>query len=133
MSRRVLTLGKPWEKAALFSLGVVTSGHTLHTAGVTARDAEGRLVGAGDMREQVAQCFRNLGDILAAAGASWDDVVKYTLYTTDIDRFMRETLEVRTPFYRARPAATLVQVSRLVDPGMLVEIEAVVNVPEGRA
>ncbi len=130
MSRQVIKVGKPWEGTALFSLGVVTSGRTLHTAGVTARDPNGRLVGAGDLREQLAQCFRNLNDILAAAGATFEDVVKYTIFTTDIDRYMRESLEVRAPYFGAKPAATLVQVSRLVDPEMLVEIEAIVHLPE---
>jgi enamine deaminase RidA (YjgF/YER057c/UK114 family) len=130
MSRQVIQVGKPWESTALFSLGVVTSGRTLHTAGITARDPQGRLIGAADMRKQVAQCFSNLGDILATAGASFDDVVKYTIYTTDIDRFTRETHEVRASFFSAKPAATLVEVSRLIDPGMLVEIEAVVHLPE---
>lgn len=129
MSRQVITTGKPWEGTVLFSLGVVTTGRTLHTAGITARDPQGRLVGAGDVREQVAQCFRNLGDILAAAGAGFEDVVKYTIFTTDIDRFVRETLEVRAPFFGGKPAATLVEVSRLIDPDMLVEIEAIVHLP----
>ena len=132
MSRTVVKVGKPWEETALFSLGVVTTGRTLHTAGVTARDPDGQLVGAGDMRAQVAQCFRNLTDILDAAGAEWKDVVKFTLFTTDIDRFTRETLDVRAPFFAGRPAATLVEVSRLIHPDMLVEIEAIVHLPEAR-
>lgn len=131
--RQVVTVGKPWESTVLFSLGVVTGGRTLHTAGITARDPQGALVGAGDMREQVAQCFRNLADILEAAGTGFAHVVKYTIYTTDIDRFMGETAEVRAPFFGGKPGATLVEVSRLVDPGMLVEIEAVVHVPEAGA
>jgi enamine deaminase RidA (YjgF/YER057c/UK114 family) len=130
MSRQVVTAGKPWETSVLFSLGVVSTGRTLHTAGMTARDPQGRLVGAGDLREQVAQCFRNLGDVLAAAGAHWEDVVKYTIFTTDIDRFVRETYEVRAPYFVGKPAATLVEVSRLIDPGMLVEIEAIVHLPQ---
>lgn len=130
MSRRVVQVGKPWESAVRFSLGVVHSGQTLHTAGVTARDADGQVVGEGDIREQTAQCFRNLGDILDAAGARWEDVVKYTLYTTDIERFHNETLELRAPYFAGRPAATLLEVSRLIDPRMLVEIEAVVHLPQ---
>ena len=132
MSREVVKVGKPWEAKALFSLGVVASGRTLHTAGVTARDPEGRLVGAGDMPEQVAQCFRNLNDILAAAGTSFEHVIKYTIYTTDIDRFVRETYDARARYFDAKPGATLVEVSRLIDPGMLVEIEAIVHVPGDR-
>ncbi|MGE0348418.1 RidA family protein [Hydrogenophaga sp.] len=129
MSRRVVEVGKPWENAVRFSMGVVHSGLTLHTAGITARDPEGRIVGEGDIREQTAQCFRNLDDIIKAAGARWEDVVKYTLYTTDIERFHTETLEIRAPYFVGKPAATLLEVSRLIDPRMLVEIEAVVHLP----
>lgn len=133
MSREVIRLGKPWEQKMRFSLGVVTAGRTLHTAGVTARDPQGEVVGEGDIRAQTAQCFANLGDILAAAGARWEDVVKYTIFTTDIDRFYNETLALRAPYFVGSPAATLVEVSRLVDPRMLVEIEAVVHLGAGDA
>lgn len=129
MSRRVVEVGKPWESTVKFSLGVVHSGLTLHTAGVTARDSQGQLVGEGDMREQTAQCFRNLDDIIQAAGARWEDAVKLTLYTTDIERFHTETIELRAPYFVGKPAATLLEVSRLIDPRMLVEVEAVVHLP----
>jgi 2-iminobutanoate/2-iminopropanoate deaminase len=126
MARTVLNLGKKFETTVPFSLGVISSGRMLHTAGITARDADGAVVGEGDMRAQVAQCFANLGDILAAAGTSFDKVVKFTIYTTDIDRFNNDTRDIRYPYFSGRPAATLVEVSKLVDPRMLVEIEAIV-------
>ncbi|MFL6790598.1 MAG: Rid family hydrolase [Bradyrhizobium sp.] len=126
MSRQPLRLGKEFENKVAFSLGVVASGRFLHTAGITARDRNGDVVGVGDMKAQVAQCFANLGDVLAAAGAGFGDVVKYTIYTTDIDLFDRSTREIRFPYFVDRPASTLIQVSRLIDPRMLVEIEAVV-------
>jgi 2-iminobutanoate/2-iminopropanoate deaminase len=125
-----LRLGKPWEDKVFFSLGVVSSGRFLHTAGVTARDPDGKVVGAGDMRAQTLQCFQNIGDILRAAGARWEDVVKYTLYTTDIERFDTETRELRAPYFVGRPGATLVEVSRLIHRDMLIEIEAIVALPE---
>jgi enamine deaminase RidA (YjgF/YER057c/UK114 family) len=128
MTTTALTLGKHFETTVPFSLGVISSGRLLHTAGITARDANGEIVGEGDMRAQVAQCFANLTDILAKAGTSFDKVVKFTIYTTDIDRFNRDTRDIRFPYFSARPAATLVEVSRLVDPRMLVEIEAIVGV-----
>ena len=126
MSRRALTLGRGFEKKVVFSLGVVSSGRLLHTAGITARDAEGDVVGAGDMRAQVKQCFENVGSVLAAAGAGFADVVKYTIYTTNIDLFETTTRDLRFPYFVDRPACTLVEVSRLIDPKMMVEIEAVV-------
>ncbi len=125
MSRTALELGKPFEKTVPFSLGVVSSGRMLHTAGITARDANGDVVGAGDMRAQVTQCFANLGDILEAAGGSFANVVKFTIFTTDIETFNAKTRDIRFPYFIDRPAATLVEVSKLVDPRMLVEIEAI--------
>lgn len=132
-ARHVIRLGKPWEDKVHFSLGVVHSGRTLHTAGVTARDEQGEVVGVDDIVAQTAQCFTNLGHILEAAGACWDDVIKFTLFTTDIERFHRETLALRAPFFRGKPAATLIEVARLIDRRMLVEIEAVVSLPEAQA
>lgn len=126
MTRTALALGKAFEKTVAFSLGVISSGRILHTAGITARDADGEVVGDGDMRAQVTQCFANLTDILHAAGASFGNVVKFTIFTTDIDWFDRDTRDIRFPHFNGRPAATLVQVSKLVDPRMLVEIEAIV-------
>lgn len=130
MTRKVLRLGKPFEDKVPFSLGVVSSGRFLHTAGITARDPDGKVVGAGDMRAQVQQCFDNLADILKCAGAGFEQVVKYTIYTTDIETFDQESRNIRLPYFVERPAATLIEVSKLIDPDMLVEIEAIVNLPE---
>ena len=126
MTRQALQLGKHFETTVPFSLGVISSGRMLHTAGITARDANGEVVGAGDMRAQVTQCFANLADILKAAETSFERVVKFTIFTTDIDRFNSDTRDIRFPYFSGRPAATLVEVSKLVDPRMLVEIEAIV-------
>jgi len=84
------------------------------------------------MRAQVTQCFANLADILAAANAKFQNVIKFTMFTTDIDAFNRETRDIRLPHFSGRPAATLVEVSKLVDPRMLVEIEAIVSLVENR-
>ena len=129
MARQSLKLGKPFEDTVPFSLGVIASGRFLHTAGITARDRSGKLVGAGDIVAQVQQCFNNLSDILEKAGAGFDQVIKYTIYVTDIDAFDVATRNVRWPYFVDRPAATLLQVSRLIDPDMMVEIEAIVHLP----
>lgn len=126
MTRKPLRTGKHWEGTVAFSLGVVAEGRFLHTAGITARADDGSVVGAGDMRAQVARCFENLGDVLRVAGADWDKVVKYTIFTTDIERFDRDTRDIRLPFFVDRPAATLVEVRKLIHPEMLVEVEAIV-------
>jgi len=128
-TRKDLRLGKPLEDKIPFSLGVVSSGRFLHTAGITARDREGEIVGLGDIAAQAQQCYDNIGDILEAAGAGWGDVIKYLIFTTDIQAFTAQTREIRSRYYVNRPAATLVEVPRLADPKMLVEIEAIVSLP----
>jgi len=129
-TRKDLRLGKPLEDKIPFSLGVVSSGRFLHTAGITARDREGEIVGVGDIAAQARQCYENIGDILAAAGAGWGDIIKYLIFTTDIQAFSDQTRDMRAQYYVNRPAATLVEVSRLADPKMLVEIEAIVSLPD---
>lgn len=126
VSREPVTVGKPWEQTVPFSLGIISTGRMLHTAGITARDAEGKVVGAGDMRAQIEQCFKNVGDVLRAAGADYRDVVKWTMYTTDIREFSRHA-DVWRRYFVDRPASTLVEVRALVMPEMMVEIEAVVH------
>ena len=126
--REVIEVDKPWTRTVGFSLGVAAENRTLFTAGVTARDADGKLVGVGDMRAQIEQCFRNVGDVLHAAGADFGDVVKWTMYTTDIDAFSQHADVYRRHFIN-RPASTLVEVRRLVMPEMLVEIEAIASLP----
>lgn len=124
VTREPVTVGKPWERTVAFSLGVVTAGRLLYTAGITARDAAGRIVGAGDIRAQIEQCFQNLGDVLRTAGAGFGDVVKYTMYTTDIQAF-RGHADLWQRHFVDRPASTLVEVRALAMPEMMVEIEAV--------
>ncbi len=132
MSRKVIEIDKPWTRTVAFSLGVVADGPLLYTAGVTARDAEGRVVGAGDIRTQIEQCFRNVGDVLHAAGADFGDVVKWTMYTTDIVAFQQHR-DAWQHYFVDRPASTLIEVRRFVVPEMLVEIEAVARLPGARS
>lgn len=131
MSRDVISIDKPWVKDIAFSLGVTSDDRLLFTAGITARDPEGRIVGAGDMRAQIEQCFRNVGDVLRAAGADYGDVLKWTMYTTDIVEYGRHG-EVWRRYFVDKPASTLIEVSRFVVPEMMVEIEAVARLPKAR-
>jgi enamine deaminase RidA (YjgF/YER057c/UK114 family) len=62
--RKVIELDKPWTRTVPFSLGVVGEGRILFTAGITARDSDGKVIGKGDMRAQIEQCFLNVGDIV---------------------------------------------------------------------
>ncbi|HZS33061.1 MAG TPA: RidA family protein [Methylomirabilota bacterium] len=103
----------------------VRAGDTIYVSGQVALDAAGRLVGPGDVVAQTRQCLDNVKLVLAAAGATLDDVVKVTVYLADADDRPRVN-EVRKAYFGAnRPASTLVEVSRLALPGLLVEIEAI--------
>ena len=103
----------------------VRVGDLLFLSGVIAVDAEGRLVGGDDVVEQTRQVFRNMGDVLAAAGATFADVAKVTVYLTEIADRARINPVRQEAFGDARPASTLVEVSALALPGAKVEIEAV--------
>jgi 2-iminobutanoate/2-iminopropanoate deaminase len=105
----------------------VRFGDLLFVSGVGPLAEDGSLVGGDDAVEQTRQIFRNLDRVLRAAGASAADVLKVTVYLSDIeDRAAINPVRQRF-FGTARPASTLVEVSRLAIPGMKVEIEAVVG------
>jgi 2-iminobutanoate/2-iminopropanoate deaminase len=107
----------------------VRFGNILFVSGLTAHDAEGRLVGGTDAAKQTRQILMNLKLVLDAAGATMADVLKVTVFLTNIDD--RAAINpVRQEFFgSARPASTLIEVSRLALPEMKVEIEAVVGLP----
>jgi 2-iminobutanoate/2-iminopropanoate deaminase len=108
----------------------VRAGDLLFVSGCIAVDGEGRLVGGDDVVAQARQVLRNVGEILAAAGAGPEDVVKVTVFLTDVDDRAKIN-PVRQEFFGdARPASTLVEVSRLAVPGAKIEVEAVALVPD---
>lgn len=101
---------------------------TIYIAGQIAFDKEGKIVGAGDMKAQTEQVFKNLEAALAAAGAKFSDVVKMNTYVTDISQapVMRE---VRARYFGSTtPASTLVQVVALARPELMIEIEVIAAV-----
>ena len=103
----------------------VRAGNLLFVSGCVALDGEGNLVGEGDVVAQARQVFENVGLCLSAAGASFGDVVKVTTFLTDVGDRGRIN-PVRQEFFGdARPASTLVEVSALVLPEFLIEVEAV--------
>ena len=112
-----------------FSQVVVASGaRTIYTAGQVAIDAQGAVVGAGDLAAQTTQAMRNVGLALAAAGATYADIVKITTYVVNYKPEHRSVIgQARAPFFAngEPPASTLVGVSALALPEWLVEIEAV--------
>ncbi len=103
----------------------VRAGNLLFVSGFVPVDGEGKLVGGDDVVAQVRQVFANLGAVLAAAGATFADVVKVTVYLTDIADRARINPVRQEAFGDTRPASTLVEVSALVVPGAKVEIDAV--------
>lgn len=107
----------------------VRAGELLFVSGCIAVDGDGRLVGRSDVVEQTRQVFANLNAVLAAAGASLHDVVKVTVYLTDVgDRAAVNTVREEM-FGETRPASTLVEVSKLVLDGASVEIDAIALLP----
>ncbi|MEP6884133.1 MAG: RidA family protein [Gammaproteobacteria bacterium] len=118
-----------YEKDLGYSQAVLI-GKTLYISGSVAADQNGRLVARGDMAGQMRVAYSNIRRTLAAHGADFDQVVKETIYTTDMDAFLKAS-DLRFEFYGKErlPTASWVQVQRLVDPGFLVEIEAVAELP----
>lgn len=100
-------------------------GNTIYVSGQVAYNAEGRLVGEGDIKAQTRQVFDNIRAVLAAAGAGMADIIKINTYITDQSKFM-DMLEVRKEIFGANPpASTAVVVAGLAFPGLLIEVEAI--------
>jgi len=108
-----------------YTHAVRAEGALLFVSGVVPVDEHGSLVGGYDVVEQARAVFRNLGTVLAAGGAGFADVVKVTVFLTDVDDRPAINPVRQEVFGTARPASTLVEVSRLAIPGAKIEIEAV--------
>ena len=110
----------------------VTGGRTIYISGQIAVDREGRVVGAGDFPAQARQVFENLEAALAAAGAGFDDIVKVTIFMVDVSQ-LQAFRDVRDWYMTGeKPAASLVQVSQLVLPELMLEVEAIAVVGADR-
>lgn len=118
-----------------FAHAVTTTGRLAFVSGQVALDADGQLVGPGDLAAQTAQALRNLHRILGALGADWPDVVRFAWYVLDASS-VQVIRDVRDEFIRPslgdrpNPASTLVQVAALFRPEFLVEVDAVVALPD---
>jgi len=129
MTRKRVTSGTPWEDEVGYSRAVRV-GDRIEVSGTTATDKHGDVVGVGDPYAQTARAIENVEQALEDANASLMDVIRTRLFVTDIDHYDAVGRAHSEAFDGVRPATSMYEIERLVDPAMLVEVEASAVVAE---
>lgn len=124
MERKRISSGTEWESKVGYSRAVQAGSH-VHVSGTTATGENGTIVGKGDAYKQTKKALQNIDDALRETDASMEDVVRTRLFVTDIDEWEAIGEAHAEVFGTIRPTTSMVEVNRLIDPELLVEVEAV--------